>query len=209
VKLLFVVLFAVFNLNAGEIADAYYKASAERSVAATKKHAEALKQIEKEPELAKRIELLSTHPDLKVQLPTAGDLVVFTNNGLKEIAHVSTNHGVSEFGLERSGFTFIARSDGTCRYTGRVLPIPQKRRGIVSMVEFHRIAQFIKEMNYFQMQDNYDSNGDDFPTAFSTVVMDGERKTIRNYGDAAPSRLWALEQLIDGMVAHARWETNQ
>jgi hypothetical protein len=192
---------------AGEISDVYYNAAKERGAATAKQREEAEKQVD--------TQLRAAHPDLHLLMPPTGGFVFLTNNGITEIAHVSTNHGVSEFGLERRGFSFIVTSDGKCRYTGRSLKFPAppvvaaqvtQKTGFVSMVEFHRIADFLVEIDYWDLKDDYDASATDFPTVFSTAVRNGKRKTIRNFADAGPSRLWALEHLIDAMIAHVRWD---
>lgn len=203
---------------AGEISDFFYKVAKERSDAAAKRREQAWKQIDNEPDVKKKIDLLSTHPDLKTTPIPTGGFVILTNNGRTEIAHVLTNHGVSEFGLERRGFTFIVASNGRCRYTERSLkppppPListePRTKSGFVSMVEFHRIAQFMVEINYWDMDESYDAAAHDYPTVFSTGVRNGTRKSIRNFADAGPSRLWGLKQLIDSMRAHVKWDADK
>ena len=34
----------------------------------------------------------------------------------------------------------------------------------------------------------------------------GRRKTVRNYGNAGPTKLWAVEQLIDKLLLEAKWD---
>jgi uncharacterized protein DUF6438 len=126
----------------------------------------------------------------------------------------STNHGVTEIGIERSrclgpcpSYTFIARSDGTFRYKGDVYV---ERRGeftgTISPGQFHRIAQFIKDSGYMELQDAYTTLVTDSSTTYTMVVMNGKRKTVSNYLSVGPTRLWAIEQLIDGLMAKAEWE---
>lgn len=45
----------------------------------------------------------------------------------------------------------------------------------------------------------------DNPTTFTMVVMNGKRKTIRNYANSGPTKLWAIEQLIDGLMSKGKW----
>jgi hypothetical protein len=37
--------------------------------------------------------------------------------------------------------------------------------------------------------------------------MDGKRKVIRNCANTGPTALWAIENLIDDLMAHASWKT--
>jgi hypothetical protein len=49
----------------------------------------------------------------------------------------------------------------------------------------------------------------DHATTYTTVVMNGKRKVIRNYANAGPTALWAIEQLIDGLITKAQWDGAQ
>ena len=46
----------------------------------------------------------------------------------------------------------------------------------------------------------------DQPTCYTTVVMHGERKMVRNYANAGPTKLWAIEQIIDKLLLEAEWD---
>jgi hypothetical protein len=46
----------------------------------------------------------------------------------------------------------------------------------------------------------------DNPTVYTTVVMDGKRKVVSNYANAGPTKLWAIEQLIDKLLLEAKWD---
>ncbi|HEY1269836.1 MAG TPA: DUF6438 domain-containing protein [Candidatus Binatia bacterium] len=120
---------------------------------------------------------------------------------------------ITEIGIERDGcrgtcpiFTFIVKSDGTFRYTGeRYVQHIGTYTGKVSMWDFNLLAEFIKDAGYMQLEDHYALAATDLPAAFTTVVMNGKRKIIYNYGDAAPRRLWAIQELIDSLLVHADW----
>jgi len=57
------------------------------------------------------------------------------------------------------------------------------------------------------LQDGYGEIGDDNDTVYTTVVMKGKRKVVMNHGSAGPSKLWAVEQLIDLLLANeATWK---
>ena len=126
----------------------------------------------------------------------------------------STNHGITEIGIERSrclgpcpSYTFIVRSDGTFRYKGDV---HVERRGeftgTISLGHFHQIAQFIKDSGYMELDDAYTTPVTDSSTTYTMVVLNGKRKTVSNYLSAGPARLWAIEQLIDSLMTKAKWE---
>jgi len=125
----------------------------------------------------------------------------------------STKHGITEIGVERTicfgtcpAYTFIVKSDGTFRYKGEE---HAKRKGEftgrIELWDFHRLAQFIKDSGYMNLENDYFRAVTDNPTTFTTVVLEGRRKIVRNYADAGPTKLWAIEQLIDDLMNKAEW----
>lgn len=169
---------------------------------------------------------------------TPDNLSVAEVRGPYEVA--STNHGITEIGIERSGcygdcpiYTFIAKNDGTVRYKGekyveRTVPrtvtgiLKHSRYNGVQYVErtgeftgtipvwyFHRLAEFIKDLAYTELQDDYTRLVSDNSTTYTMVVMNGKRKTVSNYANAGPTKLWAIEQLIDDLMAETKWDGSQ
>jgi len=126
----------------------------------------------------------------------------------------STNHGITEIGIERTGcygtcpsYTFIVKSDGTFRYKGvKFVEHEGEFAGKIPFWRFHELAQFIKDSGYMELEDYYARGMTDNPTTYTMVVMNGKRKTVRNYANAAPSKLWAIEQLIDGLMTKINWD---
>jgi hypothetical protein len=127
----------------------------------------------------------------------------------------STNHGITEIGIERAGsiwggpiYTFIAKKDGTFRYRGeKDVERPGECTGTVPVGRFHQLAQFIRDSDYMGFENEYRREVTDCSTTYTTVVMDGKRKVIRNYANTGPTALWAIENLIDDLMAHASWKT--
>ena len=127
------------------------------------------------------------------------------------------NHGVTEVGLERSpcyGFcpvyTVVIKSDGTFRYKGeKYVQRVGNYTGKVSTYGFDQLAQFIKDSGYTELQDSYSHMVTDNATVYSTVVIGGKRKVIRNYANAGPTKLWAVEQLIDKLLLEATWDDDK
>lgn len=127
---------------------------------------------------------------------------------------LSRNHGITEMGIERTScfgtcpvYTFIIRSDGTFRYKG--FEYVQRKGAFTGKIpesEFHTLAQFIKDSGYFALEQDYYAPVTDNPTVYTTVVMNGKRKCICNYANAGPTRLWAIEQLIDALLTKATWD---
>ena len=147
-----------------------------------------------------------------VQADTKGWMESRTN-ALSGTETTSTNHGVTVIGIERTGcfgncpaYTFIVKNDGTFRYKGRKYAEHQGDfTGTVPVYEFHRLAQFIKDSGYTQLSDTYERPITDHSTVFTMVVMSGRQKIISDYAAAGPPKLWAIERLIDDLLAQATW----
>lgn len=126
---------------------------------------------------------------------------------------VSTNYGITEIGIERSGcfgscpiYTFLVKSDGTFRYKGENYAERQGDfTGTIKVWEFNHLAQFIKESGYMELKDAYTRGVTDNPTTYTMVVMSGKQKIISNYANSGPTKLWAIEQLIDNLLTKAKW----
>lgn len=56
------------------------------------------------------------------------------------------------------------------------------------------------------MEDTYSCPVTDFPNVYTMVKMRGKQKVVKNYANAGPSKLWAIEQLIDKLLLEAEWE---
>ena len=129
----------------------------------------------------------------------------------------STNHGIAEIGIERTGcygtcpaYTFIVKRDGTFRYQGGKYAERQGEfYGTVPVRDFHQLAQFIKDSGYMSLEDTYARMVTDNSTTYTMVVMDGKQKVIKNYADAGPTKLWAIQQLMDNLMGKAHWEKSQ
>lgn len=130
----------------------------------------------------------------------------------------STNHGITEIGIEHTPcfgpcpiYTAIFKSDGTFRYTG-VSGVGVTRvgdfTGTVPVSYFHELAQFVRDSGYMNLKDGYRRDITDFPTTYTTVVMNGKRKTVMNHANAGPTKLWAIERLTDDLLGVARWNAS-
>jgi hypothetical protein len=124
-----------------------------------------------------------------------------------------TTHGITEIGIERTPcfgtcpvYVCIIRSDGTVRYRGEA---HVERMGDweakIDPYRFHHLANFIAESGYVEMPDTFASNVTDGDTVFTSYVKNGRRKVFRNYASSGPSKLWALQELIDGLTIGASW----
>lgn len=122
-------------------------------------------------------------------------------------------HGITEIGIERTGcrgtcpaYTFIASVDGRVRYKGEKHADREGTfAGEIHGPYFHQLAQLIKDSDFMDLDDVYTCDVTDLPATYTMVVLNGERKIVRNYGNSGPSKLWAIEELIDGLRAQTDW----
>lgn len=125
----------------------------------------------------------------------------------------STNHGITQIGIERGGgglgagptYAFICESDGTFRYEG-VGNVVRKGNltGKIPPEDFNRLAQFISDSGYMELESAYTpriGGVTDQPHVWTMVVANAKRKVVNNYQNAGPPKLWAIEQLIDALLA--------
>jgi hypothetical protein len=125
------------------------------------------------------------------------------SRGYKQIE--SDSHGITEFGIERTEcfgrcpqFTLRLFADGRVEYYGvRNVEHVGKWTGRLPSHYFRKVAHYVAEMQFTELSDTYHSLVTDSPTVYTTVVIDGVRKTISNEGLAGPPKLWALEELIE------------
>lgn len=129
-------------------------------------------------------------------------------------APIQTNHGITEIGIERTrcfgtcpAYTLVIRSNGSMRYLGEAHV--EKMGGWEATTDpytFHRLANFIVDSGFAEMTNSYSSMVTDGDIAYTTFVQKGRRKCFLNYLSNGPTKLWALEQLIDGVAARATWK---
>src|SRR4051812_46020987 len=119
---------------------------------------------------------------------------------------------ITEVTLERTpcfgscpSYKVTVRRDGTILYEGkRFVPMMGTYKG--QAYGFDRLAEFILAQDYFNLKDDYSAHVTDLPSAITSVVQNGNRKTIRDYGGAGPIGLWGVEMSIDGMLRNAKLE---
>lgn len=122
-------------------------------------------------------------------------------------------YSFSEIGIERTPcrgtcpvYSFIVKGDGTFRYSGmRYAEHKGEYTGTIPVEEFQKLSQFIKDTGFMEMQNNYEKMETDHSSVFTMVVADGKRKVIRNYADAGPKELHAIQEQIDKLMEKAAW----
>ncbi len=125
----------------------------------------------------------------------------------------STNHGITEIGIERTGcfgscpvYTCIVRSDGFVRYTcvAHVKRLGNWEARLDPYI-FHRTANFIVISGYLGMRDEFTVAITDGDTVYTMITRGKQRKVFSNYANSGPDKLWVLQRLIDGMVSELQW----
>lgn len=128
------------------------------------------------------------------------------------IIHPLPKPTITEITLERTAcfgfcpiYKLILRSDGTATY---IVMRFVERQGTYKAYSsgFEHLAKIIEARRYFSFRDRYTEPVTDLPSAITSVVRNGKRKTVENYGNFGPIELWEIETLIDGVIANARWE---
>jgi hypothetical protein len=109
----------------------------------------------------------------------------------------------------------ILRRDGSATYIGKEnVPRIGEYKSQVSPyqplgAEFIRLAKLIASQGYLKMNDRYTVLITDADTVITSIVHNGKRKTIVNYGNQAPIELYGIERAIDGVSAQIKWEQEQ
>jgi Domain of unknown function (DUF6438) len=125
-----------------------------------------------------------------------------------------SKHGIAEIGLERTrcyancpAYTVIIKADGTFRYTGEYgVERMGEHTGTVSVGSLNQVMSFINESLFFGFEDSYSANFLDAATTYIMAKKGNETKVIENYANSGPATLWAIEQLIDGLLETAEWD---
>jgi len=124
-----------------------------------------------------------------------------------------TKHGITELGLERTvtrglnpAYTFIVTNDGKVRFFGEANAFKKgTHTGSVSVHQFNRLAQFVSDMDFAGLDDTY-FYAKDVRAYFTTAVINGTRKTVYNQDGYGPSKLWAIQELMDDMMGDVTWD---
>jgi len=75
----------------------------------------------------------------------------------------------------------------------------------LSTEDLQQIASKGKEIDYFNLDDEYDSPITDIPACITTLNIDGRKKTVRDRHNA-PAALREFEKLIDAVVEKKQWK---
>ena len=104
-------------------------------------------------------------------------------------------------------------ANGTVHYQGKDYVRQKGRRtGRISPEAFQKIVKKLKEIRFFQLNDEYNSQEiggsstfvTDQPATITTVTQGGHTKKVENYF-GGPKKLYDLEQLIDELTQSYKW----
>lgn len=120
---------------------------------------------------------------------------------------------ISEFGIQKTGcfgrcpaYSLIFKIDGSVQYHGGDY-VDRKgiHKGHINPRHFRRVLQLINESEFALFKNNYAYSITDGSTTYTMVVQNKQEMIVRNYMDAAPATLWAIEQSIDDLQDHVIW----
>lgn len=136
---------------------------------------------------------------------------------IEETAEVPTS---SEQPTERTFFASIVRtacfgtcpiynmtiySDGYVEYNGiRFVPKLGEQTGQIPVDQLQHFVDKANEIEFMEMEDEYDSPITDLPSATTTIVLNGKKKSVRrrhNY----PQRILQFEVLFDDLIETVEW----
>jgi Domain of unknown function (DUF6438) len=105
-------------------------------------------------------------------------------------------------------YTVVYHRDGTVKYTGEQhVDYIGERLGRISVADFAELARFVKQSGFEGLDDRYRTRGTDMPTTTVTVAhIDGNSKAVAEYRPSGPPRLWAIQRVIDGLLAQVQWQ---
>ncbi|OLE55516.1 MAG: hypothetical protein AUG51_03445 [Acidobacteria bacterium 13_1_20CM_3_53_8] len=136
---------------------------------------------------------------------------------------------ITEISLSRTAcfgrcpvYEVILRADGTATYIGRrFAPRTGTYRGKISNRGFNKLAKLLTARNFFNFEDHYAVRATDLPSATTSALRDGVRKSVQDYGpgfeedmrrngqpterEHAPAGLLEIERAIDAVAARIKW----
>ena len=122
---------------------------------------------------------------------------------------------LTELRLERTrclgrcpAYTVTLRADGSFRYTGHYgVERLGEHTGTVEVGSLRQVLRYAEEIGFFGLEPRYISPYLDNAAAIFTAAGPEGRKTVTDYANSGPATLWALGQLIDGLLADATWDS--
>lgn len=121
---------------------------------------------------------------------------------------------ITEIGLRRTAcygkcpvYKVVIQNDGSFFYHGeRYVKRLGDYHGKVGLLRLKKLKEFIIESGFMALENAYSIMETDHASAYTSVVLDGVKKEINNYGESGPAVLWAIEELIDMLLIDAEWD---
>jgi hypothetical protein len=175
----------------------------------------------------KTIAVLGEHPGrFSLQVITelfAGDKAGFSTNFnvavIKPIPVTGKAEGISEIGLTTNtglvsravSTSLILRADGSSttvekiREPGRNNWQVATRSGTFSPDDFGRLAEYLRQQGFFQMNDRYPSPATDGGRTSISVTQNQIKKTVESDGGSGPFELWSIEKAFKRIADTIKW----
>jgi hypothetical protein len=104
-------------------------------------------------------------------------------------------------------FSVIFYADGTFKYSGESdVPRLGEGSGHVPTYFLHQVLRYVEAIGFGSLNDAYRTNLSDVRTTLTTVSWGKHQKVVENQDNSAPVTVWALEQLINELLALATWQ---
>ena len=121
---------------------------------------------------------------------------------------------ITEIGLRRTAcrgecpvYQVVIRQDGSFDYIGeQYVERLGEHTGRLSRQAFDKLAKAIKEAGFMDLEESYAVPLTCQATVYTTVVINGVKKTVSNYGSGGPAVLQEIEEIIDKLVLEADWD---
>ena len=104
-------------------------------------------------------------------------------------------------------YSVVINRSGRFRYNG-VANVAHvgSGTGTVDPAALKNLLRYIDDAQFDKLAPGYVYAVTDMPSAFTWVRRGANDKVVWNYGAAGPVKLWAIEGLIDQLVATATWD---
>ena len=106
-------------------------------------------------------------------------------------------------------YSVLVSGDGNVEFngTGQVLVMGRHRGTLPRQVVESLLAAF-RQANYFSLRDSYVERVTDLPTYDTSIELDGQRKSVRDYGGLSagmPEAARDLEEAFDRLAGTEKW----
>lgn len=120
---------------------------------------------------------------------------------------------ITEIGLRRTEcygtcpvYKVVIQNDGSFIYHGKkFVRRLGEHQGQVCFPHLEKLMEFIIESGFMALENCYSNDWTDQASVFTSVVLDGVKKEIEDYGCSGPVNLWVIEELIDKLLIDAEW----